>query len=174
MALRPRRKELVSGESIPYLGEAVPLLVEPAPTGGLSVTLDPSGVSVLVPLDLVGDERRAVVANGLERWYRDRAAEHLATRVAQWSPVVGHEARAVFVRSQKRLWGSCGPDGTLRFNWRLVQLAPALIDYVVVHELSHLEVRNHSATFWAKVASVQSDYAERRLRLRREGALVVL
>lgn len=120
--------------------------------------------------------RRAasVVAVSLQRWFQERAAGVLAGSIALWSPAVGQEPRAVLVRNQRRLWGSCSADGTLRFNWRLVQLEPSLLDYVVVHELSHLNVRNHSAVFWSEVGRVQPDYPALRRRLRKAGALVVL
>ena len=127
-----------------------------------------------VPAGLEGEARWSAVATGLERWYRAQAAEALAESVRFWSPAVGREPSRIIVRDQKRLWGSCAADGTLRFNWRLVQLAPSLIDYVVVHELSHLRVRNHSSRFWTEVARVQPDHAERRKALRRAGTRVVL
>ena len=57
-------------------------------------------------------------------------------------------ACAVLIRDQRWRWGSCAPDGTLRFNWRAVMLKPALIEYLVVHELAHLTHRNHSKDFW--------------------------
>ena len=72
----------------------------------------------------------------------------------------------VLVRNQKRIWGSCARDGTLRFNWRLVLLEQSLIDYVVVHELVHLRVRNHQREFWSAVEAVLPDFRERRKRLR--------
>ena len=59
--------------------------------------------------------------------------------------------------------------GVVRLNWRLIKLAPALIDYVVVHELAHLREMNHSAAFWQVVDSVCPDYRQLRGRLREFG-----
>ena len=67
-----------------------------------------------------------------------------------------------------------GVDGTLRFNWRTVMLRPLLIDYIVVHELAHLEVRNHSKDFWALVSEKMPDAQLRRRRLREEGRTLPL
>lgn len=174
LAHRPEPKQLLSGESLPYLGGQVSLLVEPGEAKHVSVNFDGPGITVFVPGNLDGDERRLAVAAGLERWYRGRAAEDLGARVALWWPVVGSEPRDVLVCDQRRRWGSCSADGMLRFNWRLVQLDPVLIDYVVVHELAHLRVRDHSARFWAEVGRVQPDFALRRQRLRRASGMVVL
>jgi hypothetical protein len=73
------------------------------------------------------------------------------------------------IRNQRRRWGSCSADGTLRFNWRLVMAPPAIIEYVVVHELAHLRVPNHSPAFWAEVARFIPDYKARRTALRQLG-----
>jgi len=63
-------------------------------------------------------------------------------------------------------WGSAGADGTIRLNWRLVHFAPAVIDYVVAHELAHLREMNHSAAFWDVVRSVVPGYEQARASLR--------
>lgn len=194
IALRPEPKRLVSGECLPYLGGELRLLVEPNGVKAVSVHLEPnlpaeslrpfgslrmngfSGafLKVLVPGDLAGEERRSAVAAALQRWYRARAAEYLHGSVVLWSRTAGYEPREVLVRDQRRIWGSCSANGTLRFNWRLVQLDLGLLEYVVVHELCHLGVRNHSKAFWTEVQRVLHDYGERRSRLRRAGARVVL
>lgn len=98
--------------------------------------------------------------------YRERALVVLEAAVERRAAEMGCSPSRVLVRNQKRQWGSCARDGTLRFNWRLVMLAPSLIDYVVVHELTHLRVRNHSPQFWSAVAEVLPDFKERRARLR--------
>ncbi len=80
----------------------------------------------------------------------------------------------VLIRDQRLRWGSCAPDGTLRFNWRVVMLKPSLIEYVVVHELAHLTHPNHSPSFWGLVTEVMPDAQERRARLREEGRTLPL
>lgn len=103
-------------------------------------------------------------------WYRGRAGERLPACVARWQPRLGRgPAPRVLIRDQRQRWGSCAPDGTLRFNWRAVMLEPSLIDYIVVHELAHLTVRNHSPEFWRIVSSAMPDAQHRRRRLREAG-----
>jgi hypothetical protein len=77
--------------------------------------------------------------------------------------------RRIRIGGQRTLWGSCSPTGTLSFNWRLV-LAPAeVLDYVVVHELCHLRVPNHSRRFWALVEARRPHWREQRDWLREHG-----
>ena len=63
-------------------------------------------------------------------------------------------------------WGSCSTDGTLNFHWRVMQLPPQVIDYVVVHELTHLKVPDHSPKFWGEVKRVMPDFEVHRRWLR--------
>lgn len=108
---------------------------------------------------------RAAVA-----WYRSRAADRLPTTVERWWPQFGAgETPRVLIRDQRQRWGSCAPDGTLRFNWRAMMLRPALIKYIVVHELAHLTHKNHSPDFWAFDARAMPDAQHRRQRLREAG-----
>jgi predicted metal-dependent hydrolase len=92
-------------------------------------------------------------------------------RIAQ---LLGVTPTAVLVRNQQRRWASCASDGTLRFNWRALMVAPALLDYVVAHELAHLRVRNHNAEYWALVAQAIPDYRLRRQQLRETGLILPL
>ena len=104
------------------------------------------------------------------KWYRARASERVPACVARWHPRLGRgPAPRVLIRDQRQRWGSCAPDGTLRFNWRAVMLEPALIDYIVVHELAHLAVRSHSPEFWRIVTAAMPDAQHRRRRLREAG-----
>ena len=80
----------------------------------------------------------------------------------------------MLIRDQRQRWGSCAPDGTLRFNWRVVMLQPELAEYVVVHELAHLKISSHSAEYWTLISSLLPDAQQRRRRLREEGRLLPL
>ena len=102
-------------------------------------------------------------------------ASGLTAGVDRWLPRLSREDKPrILVRDQRKRWGSCAPDGTLRFNWRVMMLEPALIDYIVVHELAHLTVKNHSADFWELVSKVMPDVQQRRQRLRTVGRALPL
>ncbi|MBK7452806.1 MAG: M48 family metallopeptidase [Anaerolineales bacterium] len=73
------------------------------------------------------------------------------------------------ISSARTRWGSCSPDGTLNFTWRLVMAPLEVIDYVVIHELAHLRVKNHSSKFWDVVKAIDPQYKEKRKWLRENG-----
>ena len=75
----------------------------------------------------------------------------------------------VLLSSARTRWGSCHASGRIRLNWRLVQMPPRLLDYVVAHEVAHLLEMNHSPRFWRTCGTLVPDYAARRNELRREG-----
>jgi predicted metal-dependent hydrolase len=165
----PRPRQFVSGELLPYLGRQARLFVIPADVKRVAVRFTRRCFEVTVPRELNGDARRAAIDRELTRWYRAQAAERLSAAVRRWAGLSGYAPRAVLIRAQRQRWGSCSPDGTLRFNWRIVLAPPAVIDYVVVHELAHLRLPNHSSAFWAEVARLMPDYPERRARLKALG-----
>ena len=168
--LEPAPLRFVDGETLPYLGRNVRIAVAPADVHRAEVRLDHWRFRVAVPCGLEDGERREAIRDAFLRWYGARAAERLAAGVERWWPALGRGARSrVLVRDQRRRWGSCSYDGTLRFNWRIVMLAPDLIDYIIAHELAHLSRRDHSADFWALMTEHVPDVQQRRARLREAG-----
>ena len=155
-----------TGETMPYRGHALPLYV--LERGGRGVTVTPGlfDLVVTVPARYDAARRPRAIENALTKWYAERAQEEIEASVARWTAVTGRFPKRVLVRNQRQRWGSCAPDGTLRFNWRLIMLDPALLEYVVVHELAHLEVPNHGPGFWRVVAGLIPDHALLRRRMR--------
>ena len=163
-------KRFVSGETLPYLGRNVRMVFEAADVRTPEVRFDHWRFSIKVPRDLPDTERCERIRKVVVEWYRGRAGMRLQAGVQKWLPRFGGgEPPQVLIRDQRQRWGSCAPDGTLRFNWRVMMLEPALVDYVVVHELAHLTVRNHSADYWKLVVRVIPDAQERRRKLRAIG-----
>ena len=105
----------------------------------------------------------------LENRYRNVAREVFTNRVAYYHRFTGGHYTSITIRDQKTRWGSCSSSGTLSFNYRLIFAPPAILDYVVVHELCHLTHMNHSRDFWNMVESVLPDYKERRQWLKEHG-----
>lgn len=105
----------------------------------------------------------------MEKWYRKKADRIINDRVEVYTHEIGKRPKIVKVKEQKRRWGSCTAKGNLYFNWRCIMAPPAIIDYIVVHEISHLAVLNHSKRFWQKVGSVLPDYKKRRKWLKDNG-----
>ena len=98
----------------------------------------------------------------LEKRYRNAARQQFESRVAYFHRITGGNYTSITVRDQKTRWGSCSARGTLSFNWRLMLAPPAILDYVVVHELCHLTHMDHSAAFWQAVEAVYPDYRSAR------------
>ena len=158
---------LAAAEALPYLGRPVPMTVETAEVGSPEVGFDDQRFRVVVQPHLTGDDLDESIRGVMAGWYKAQAAQRLAAEVCRWWPRLGviKESR-VIIGNQRRRWGSCAADGTLRFSWRVMLLEPSLIEYIVVHEMAHLTHLDHSAAFWGLVAQVLPDVPDRRRRLR--------
>jgi predicted metal-dependent hydrolase len=102
----------------------------------------------------------------LERWYRKEAKRIIMERLKYFAGAHHFSYNRVFFRDQKTLWGSCSGEGNLSFNWRLIQTPLDIIDYIVVHELVHTEVLQHSAAFWDKVGAIYPHHRQARVWLK--------
>lgn len=167
--LRPTPKAFISGESLSYLGRSVQLFVTSAEVKQISVQFTHWAFRITVPATISPEERSARIKQAVERWYMRQALGRLSQRVDRWAEVAGYAPAAVLIRSQRQRWGSCSAAGVLRFNWRIIMAPPTLIDYVVIHELAHLRVPNHSTAFWIEVARLAPDYKQRRAQLKELG-----
>ena len=163
---RPRLR-FVTGETLPYVGRDLTLHIDPSGTEATKVHLEDGRLHVSTPTHLPEGERHSKILRAVKAWYSARAAERLAQLVDEWWPRLGRGKKSrAMIGDQRSRWASCAADGTLRFSWRVMTLEPDLIDYIVVHELAHLTVRNHSPAFWAVVAQVIPDAKAKRARLR--------
>ncbi|HUJ74412.1 MAG TPA: SprT family zinc-dependent metalloprotease [bacterium] len=159
------------GASVPYQGEWYTLrLAEEDP--GMGVRLD--GNSLLVPLPGAAPHSPEQVRHLVVSWYKREAAEVLGQRVEHFQELVRAKPTSLRVKEQKRRWGSCSPQGGLNFNWRLILAPPLVLDYVVVHELCHLHLLNHSRQFWELVGGVLPGYKEQKAWLRCNGPILAL
>jgi predicted metal-dependent hydrolase len=147
--------------TVPYLGRALQLV----PQRGRTRVHRVDG-RLLVP---AGDARPAI-----ERFYRRAARAEVAERLDAATALTGRPYRDLQVRSQRTRWASCSPDGRMSFNWRLLLAPERVLDYVVWHEVCHLEVLDHSPRFWALLGRRWPSYRDERAWLRRYGATLVL
>lgn len=108
----------------------------------------------------------AQIRDAAQAWLMRRARAVFTERLERFAPALGVRWTKLSLSNAATRWGSASADGRIRLNWRLIHLSMDMIDYVVVHELSHLRHMDHSASFWAVVASVMPDHAERRRALR--------
>lgn len=122
-------------------GEPIPVQRTRAPSSRSEAKLVARGLRVSG-----GDPEAAI-----ERWYRRQARRAIETEVEVEASRLGLSPGRVSVRDQRTRWGSCSARGDLSFSWRLILLDPALLRYVVVHELCHIRELNHSPSFWARL-----------------------
>ncbi|HET9339882.1 MAG TPA: SprT family zinc-dependent metalloprotease [Casimicrobiaceae bacterium] len=168
---RSRRRDVLprewrTGAPILYLGAELRLAV--FPSRATSVRPDLFDLTVLHPA--AADER--AVADTVARWLRDEAAQRVLPRVATYAHRVTATVPPVRLSNARSEWGSCNHKGEIRLNWRLIQLPPALADYVVAHEVAHLVELNHSRRFWALVESLLPGHEAHRRALEEWTALL--
>lgn len=98
----------------------------------------------------------------LEAWYREQARVEVTRALKRHSKRLNLGYESVTIRDQRSRWGSCSVRGALSFNWRLIVAPPAILEYVVVHELCHVVRHDHSPVFWQLVALVRPSFREDR------------
>lgn len=108
----------------------------------------------------------------LEAQYRKEARRRITERAAYFAEKMGVDYGRIAIKAAKTRWGSCSAQGNLNFHWKLILMPPAILDYVVVHELAHRIEMNHSPRFWAQVERILPDYRERRRWIKENGGLI--
>jgi predicted metal-dependent hydrolase len=147
--------------TVPYLGAELALVPEAGRT-----RVHRKDERLLVP---DGDPRPA-----LERYYRRAARAEIAPRLDRATALAGSSYRDLSIRAQRTRWASCSADGAMSFNWRLLLAPPHVLDYVVWHEVCHLQILDHSPRFWALLERRWPQWREDREWLRANGATLVL
>ena len=150
------------GDTLPYLGETLMVRVDPG-----RVRVHRRGDVLLVP---AGPAREPA----LERWYRRAARDEITPRLERACALAGSRFTTLSIRGQRTRWASCSRSGAMSFNWRLLLAPEPVLDYVVWHEVCHLDVMDHSPRFWALLARWCPDYREHSRWLRRHGQTLVL
>jgi predicted metal-dependent hydrolase len=105
-------------------------------------------------------------------WYRKRAYEKISERVKWYAQKRGFKYNKINITNAQKRWGSCSCRNNLNFSWRLIMAPLPVVDYVIVHELVHLDEKNHSRVFWNKVKMLMTDYEKHRIWLKRNGHLL--
>jgi predicted metal-dependent hydrolase len=159
------RAVLEDGGEIPYLGRRLSLRTRIEPGRSRSHVVR-DGDELRVTVGRAGPD---VVREALERWYRREARVEVERRLDAVTARVGRRYSRLQIRGQRTRWASCSAGGAMSFNWRLLLAPPEILDYVVEHEVAHLEVHDHSPRFWALLASRCPECREREAWLRANG-----
>jgi predicted metal-dependent hydrolase len=147
---------LENGENILYFGKSYAVIRKPVD----DITL--VGTLIEIPEYMKLDD--------FANWLKAQGVEIIRERVERYAAIMGVEYSALKMSNAQRRWGSCSSKNALNFAWRLVMCPLEVIDYVVVHELSHIIYKNHNTEFWSRVSTVMPKYREAQnwLRLNRK------
>jgi predicted metal-dependent hydrolase len=158
----PPGKEVVNGESAPYLG--VDYRIELAQT--------PSGTVEFDHRFVVPPSRQTKRREVLRDWYVARAKEKILERVARYARTLGVTFASARIVNSRYRWGSCTVKDNLSFNWRLIKAPLFVIDYVIIHELAHLMEPNHTPRFWSIVRAHAPTMEKARTWLKEHGQVL--
>jgi predicted metal-dependent hydrolase len=171
------------GATLPFLGGLLTVVLDPRQSVSAMVVQPVSAVhdavdaaKVLPPTDehntlclgLAHSATATQIRDAAQAWLMRYARQLFEQRLNHFAPELGVQWRRLSLSSAGTRWGSASADGSIRLNWRLIHFKLSVIDYVVVHELSHLRVMDHSPRFWDTVRHVVPDYAELRSQLKDE------
>ncbi|SHJ31594.1 hypothetical protein SAMN05444401_2723 [Clostridium amylolyticum] len=157
-------REVVSGESYLYLGRNYSLEIEYINTKDINVKLF-RGKFIISTYTRNQDK----IKLALENWYREKTLLRVNERVNYYKQYFNIRPKDIKVKEQKKRWASCTSNNELLFNWRC-SMAPAnILDYIVLHEMTHMIYKDHSQEFWDRMAAVMPDYEVRKEWLRNNG-----
>ena len=137
--------DIKAGDVIPYLGRELKVVMTTTESVNCDhINLEPDRLLI----DTSGEKNLNAT---LEYWYRIQAAKLITEKTAKWGARIHVRYNKVTIRGQRTRWGSCSHKGNLNFNWKLLMTPEAVLDYVIIHELTHLKEMNHSKKFWQLV-----------------------
>ena len=163
---------LTHGATLLYQGTPHTLLLLADGKSKPNVTYSPCTIAVHLS-ELIGQDNDPAVSGSLKKWYVKQAQQQLLERTRHWAAQIGVHPSRISLRDQKTRWGSCSSRGAISFNWRIIMAPPAVLDYLVVHELCHMLHPNHSAAYWREVARHLPDCRELRRWLRQNSSLLM-
>ena len=164
MAEQNQPRQFKDGETFLYLGESYPLAI---------VDRQAKPLVFNAGFHLRRDTQPRA-AELFEAWYRGQARQVIGERIAWYTARYSFQYKLIRISGARNRWGSNSTTGTLSFTWRLVMAPLEMIDYVVVHELVHTRVRNHSPAYWAALAEIMPDYKLRRDWFHKNGHTLTL
>jgi len=155
------------GGHFPYLGKRVYLSLGDS-SGRMSYDgrVDEPQDGDVLRLSLPGEADRHRVRDSVHSWLQQRARAWFDVRLSHFQQASGLTVNRWKLSAAATRWGSCNSDGNIMLNWRLIHFDPAIVDYVIVHEIAHLRQMNHSQAFWREVGRILPGFEAARNVLR--------
>ncbi len=161
----PHQRKLIEDNKILYLGKTYDIVREQVSSKRKSrVEVNEINQTVTVYDTELGNENTTI-----HKWYKENAKEIISARVHELHTHSKKAIKSVRIKDMKTRWGSCSSMGGLNFSWRLIMAPPEVVDYVIIHELSHFNHLNHSERFWKLVEARCPDYKTHVNWLKKEG-----
>lgn len=163
-------REFISGEKISYLGRQYRLKVTKDESAlEASLVFRNCRFFAILPMSFNELNRKQHLYDLFRKWYITHGLKKIHNRIELYSARMECYPSKVIVKEQQARWGSCTKNKTININWKILMAPMRIVDYVVVHELAHIQYSDHSNEFWSKVESILPDYEERKEWLRVHG-----
>lgn len=163
----PVNKFLTQGSYLLYLGKQYCITYTESMYPRVSIDRQSISVSLPYPVNL------QVASVILRSWYIRMATDVLAQKTSFWASQLGVKPSKIKIKDQKTRWGSCSSHSNINYNWRIIMAPESVVDYLVVHELCHMIVPNHSDRFWKLVAKFSPCFKQHRQWLNNNGSLLM-
>lgn len=152
----------VDGGKLPYLGKQLTLRI--LANQAMGIALDDASDELRISLPADAGEQQ--LKDRVQAWMQQEARRVFLERLPVYAEKLDVSYHSMSLSAATTRWGSCTSQGKIRLNWRLIHFSPALIDYVIAHELAHLREMNHGPQFWATVQSVFPEFEQAKHALR--------
>lgn len=147
-----QKKQIADGTPTTILGESKSIIVKAHQLKRPYIAEKEHEIIVYAP------QNQTIIKKTLENYLRKKFKVHLTKRLKEISVIMGTHYGTVTIRAQKSRWGSCSYRNNLNFNWKLIFFPLTVIDYVIMHELTHTIHHNHSERFYEMLSSYCPDY----------------
>ncbi|HSQ98064.1 MAG TPA: SprT family zinc-dependent metalloprotease [Rickettsiales bacterium] len=161
---RKSKRQLIQDNKILFLGKEFELIIN------CSDLLKEGGFCEIKDFNLIinitNNYSEKLLKETIENWYKKECLKIISDKVKYYSDKYNFNYGTIKVKEQKTVWGTCNSKNNLSFNWKAILFEEDVVDYLVVHELSHTIHRNHSTDFWKTVESILSNYKELNKKLK--------
>ncbi|NLL05101.1 MAG: M48 family metallopeptidase [Clostridiaceae bacterium] len=162
------------GEKLKVLGKEYTLkIIKTSLATTVFVSLSSNFLIVHLPQNIYVDVSELVKKHIVD-WYKSYAKEVVSKRINFYAKIMGVIPNNLIVKDLKSIWGSCTSKNTININWKIIMAPLEIVDYLVVHELTHIKIKNHSTHFWEMAESILPDCKTYSNWLKRNGHKLTL
>ena len=160
-----KKKKFIPGELFKFLGKSFPLTFSEESPSPLTF----NGKKFMLRKKNLDQAEKLFI-----QWYKKEALRVYGERITHFKKTTGIISNHLRISNARKRWGSCSSRGNLFINWRLIMAKQSIIDYVIIHELIHVEEKNHGKKFWHKVENLLPGYKMCKKWLKENGHLLTL